>query len=59
MEKMEPKPMLKVYPAGTVFYLECSIAHPLDAFQGKSIASKINNIDYASQGFGIAYFGTW
>lgn len=59
MQKRQPKPMLKVFPAGTVFYLKTDSPILLDELQGKSIASVINGIDYAKQGFGLAYFGTW
>lgn len=59
MNKGCPKPMLKVVPAGSVFYYEAPASVDLAQLQGKAVADTINGIDYAQQGFGIAYFGTW
>jgi CRISPR-associated protein Cmr3 len=59
MSQGRPKPMLKVIPAGSVFYYEASQPVELAPFHGKALAETINGIDYARQGFGIAYFGTW
>ncbi len=59
MNKGRPKPMLKVVPAGSVFYYEAQVPVDLARLQGKAVADSINGIDYAQQGFGIAYFGTW
>ena len=59
MELGKPKPMLSVYPVGSVFYFESQESITLDELQGKSIASTINEVNYADQGFGLAYFGIW
>jgi CRISPR-associated protein Cmr3 len=59
MKQGRPKPMLKVVPAGSVFYYEASAPVDLSQMQGKAVADTINGIKYAQQGFGIAYFGTW
>jgi CRISPR/Cas system CMR-associated protein Cmr3 (group 5 of RAMP superfamily) len=54
-----PKPMLKVAPAGSVFYYESDEPVDVSQLQGRSLSDNINNADYVKQGFGIAFFGTW
>lgn len=59
MDEKRPKPMLQCVPAGSVYYVKAKdidaanrIAH---AIHGKSISDNLNQTDYQSQGFGIAY----
>lgn len=59
MVTMKPKPMLKVAPAGSVFYFETDAPVDVSSLQGLALSDSINGMDYARQGFGIAYFGTW
>lgn len=59
MSKGKPKPMLKVIPAGSVYYFEIQgnnydWGKILKALHGKSIST---TGDYAKQGFGISYIG--
>ncbi|MCB0613368.1 MAG: type III-B CRISPR module-associated protein Cmr3 [Phaeodactylibacter sp.] len=59
MKERQPKPMLKAIPSGSVFYYKAEEEVDISVLQGKAMADKINGIDYAKQGFGIAYAGTW
>ncbi len=59
MVKRSPKPMLKVAPAGSVFYFTTEEPVELSLFQGVALSDNVNNTDYAKQGFGIAFMGTW
>ncbi len=59
MAQRRPKPMLKVAPAGSVFYFKSKEPIDLSPFQGVTLSDKVNNTDYAQQGFGIAFMGTW
>jgi CRISPR-associated protein Cmr3 len=59
MAQRSPKPMLKVAPAGSVFYFKTEEPVDLSLFQGVALSDNINNTDYAKQGFGIAFMGTW
>ncbi len=59
--KPQPKPMLQFVPAGSVFYVEAknieSAYESARKIHACSISDKINDTDYARQGFGIAYIG--
>jgi len=59
MAERRPKPMLKIAPAGSVFYYETDEPIDVGQFQGRSLSDNINDTDYAKQGFGIAFFGNW
>jgi hypothetical protein len=53
--------MLQFVPAGSVFYVEAknieSAYESAQKIHACSISDKINDTDYARQGFGIAYIG--
>ena len=61
LNKWEPKPMVQTVSAGSVYFVQADSVEAINSFaeavHGKSISDKINGIDYAKQGFGIAYVG--
>jgi len=61
LNKWEPKPMVQTVSAGSVYFVQADSIEAINSFaedvHGKSISDNINGIDYAKQGFGIAYIG--
>jgi hypothetical protein len=53
--------MVQAVPPGAVYYVEAESTEAANnaaaAIHGQSISDTMNNIDYAKQGFGIAYIG--
>lgn len=55
MKARKPKPMKKLVPAGSVYYLKCNNAKEL----ANKLHSKAISEIYPEQGFGICYCGTF
>ena len=61
LESQRPKPMLQGVEAGSIYYVQAESVEKAEAFaeliHGSAISDIINGVDYAQQGFGIAYIG--
>ena len=61
MKNNRPKPMRKAVPAGSVYYFEILDddidGSKLQEIHGTAISDNWDDIDYQSQGYGIAYLG--
>jgi CRISPR-associated protein Cmr3 len=61
LERKIPKPMVQCVPAGSVYYVEASNLETAQlaskAIHANSITDNMNDTNYKSMGFGIAYVG--